>query len=242
MTAPLNSAQVLKYGADKAQGVTCHDKNSAEEFQGLVFLIHGGYWRSKLHASLMDPLAALLASQGWAVANIEYRRGAESSAWPDPYEDTVQAISAVGQTAWSQGIIGPRIAIGHSVGGQLALLANTKVDAVVALAPLTDLVRTKEEELGEDAVSEYFGKTNEPPCEASPILQLPLSVPTLILHGMVDNRVPLAHSTDYTARARESGSQIELHVDGKLDHFEIINPLADHWDLVTGWMAKQRKS
>ncbi|MBC9730817.1 alpha/beta hydrolase [Streptomyces sp. TRM68367] len=43
----------------------------------LVVLLHGGAWRTPHDRRHLSPLAAFLARRGFAVANVEYRRGAE---------------------------------------------------------------------------------------------------------------------------------------------------------------------
>ncbi|WP_431473806.1 alpha/beta hydrolase family protein [Ornithinimicrobium sp. W1665] len=136
----------------------------------------------------------------------------------------------------------PVVSVGHSVGGQLALLTAGQVDAVVALAPVTDLARTREERLGEDAVR---GVIPEPPqerpeayAEGSPLHQLPVGRPTLLVHGDADTRVPLSHSEAYLRRARELGDDVGLTVVPGLDHLGLIRPDAPHWPGVVDWVSR----
>lgn len=206
---------------------------------GIVALIHGGYWRSTLSAALMEPLAESLVRNGWMVANIEYRRGAEGR-WPAPLDDCREALAFVGKIRRDREIPGPLISIGHSVGGQLALLTANAVDAVVALAPVTDVERTYNEGLGEDAASEYFesppAKAPEIYNEASPIRQLPIDGPVLLIHGINDARVPIEHSRAYLGAAQATGSAVQLFEHEGLGHREAIDSTAVHWAGMLAWM------
>ncbi|GAA1497455.1 alpha/beta hydrolase [Paeniglutamicibacter kerguelensis] len=230
----------LFYGTDEAQHLSLSWPANVASPRGVVALIHGGYWRSSLYASLMEPLAASLLENGWAVANIEYRRGA-SGPWPAPLEDCRQALSLVEAVVRERRLQGPAISIGHSVGGQLALLTAGLADAVVALAPVTDAERTYNEALGENAAREYFGTSPaETPGiyrQASAVRQLPIHTPTLLIHGANDSRVPIGHSRDYVHAAQAAGSPVFLREYKELSHLEDIDPLAAHWPDVLAWIA-----
>jgi dipeptidyl aminopeptidase/acylaminoacyl peptidase len=240
MSTPAEELQTIHYGPGPSQHVVCWNPAGRAAPVGLALLVHGGYWRAQFDASLMAPMAADLASRGWAVANIEYRRGAAESAWPEPHEDVDAAIRAVTESVWAQELPGPRVAIGHSVGGQLVLLTRAPVDALVALAPVTDVARTYEENLAEGAVVEYFGAgRHDLYSEASPVRQRPRSTPILVVHGDADIRVPLSHTCDFVRQAQAQGAQIELCVQPGMDHVQLIDPQAGHWAGVLIWMTEQ---
>lgn len=242
----------LRYGAHPDQVVDVLTPSG--EPRGAVVLLHGGYWRAQHTRALMEPLAQDLLARGWWVANVEYRRleaeesrppagGERPGAWPTSLLDAHSALEAVRDHLRRSGLDLPVVSVGHSVGGQLALLTADQVDAVVALAPVTDLARTREEGLGEDAVR---GVIPEPPedrpeayAEGSPLLQLPLGRPALLVHGDADTRVPLAHSEDYVRRAVELGDDVELAVVPGLDHLGLIRPDGAHWPGVVGWTERR---
>ncbi|UDV06558.1 S9 family peptidase [Staphylococcus pseudintermedius] len=48
------------------------------------------------------------------------------------------------------------VGIGHSVGGQLVLLNAKLFDQIVALAPVTDVLYTLHQHLGQDAADRIF--------------------------------------------------------------------------------------
>lgn len=231
----------LAYGPHNQQTVECWDPAGDGPPQGVAVLVHGGYWRAAFDASLMAPLAQDLTQSGWAVANVEYRRHGNGGGWPTTGDDVRAAVAAVAATSWREQCKGPVIGVGHSVGGQLALLAVDLLDAVVALAPVTDVARTYRERLGEDAAAEFFGVSpEEDPAvyeSASPLSRLPLSAPTLIVHGATDQRVPVSHSMDFVARARAAGSQIDFESPHELDHLAAIDPSTPSWSSVRSWMA-----
>lgn len=228
------------YGPDAAQHVAIGHPAPGTIPRGVAALIHGGYWRSHLYASLMDPLAASLRENGWVTANIEYRRGA-TGPWPAPLDDVRSALAVVAELRRAEGIDGPLVSVGHSVGGQLALLTAPLVDGVVALAPVTDVERTHRERLGDNAAAEYFGtspgETPETYRAASPMRQPFGSTPVLVLHGLNDDRVPVSHSRDFLAAANIQVPGVSLVEYDQLSHLEAIDPLAVHWPTALSWMA-----
>ncbi|GAA2201062.1 alpha/beta hydrolase family protein [Sinomonas flava] len=232
---------VVRYGSHPDQRVELHDPAEGSQPRGVALVVHGGYWRERFTLALMRPLAADLVARGWAVANVEYRRGA-SGPWPAPDDDVRAAAAAVAASAWRWSWGGPLVGIGHSVGGQLVLLASGELDSAVALAPVTDAGRAWAEGLGDGAAAEFFGAgPTELPgayAEASPIRRLPPGCPVLAVHGDADDRVPLAHSLDYVrAASGAGGSPVGLLEVPGLTHLGAIDPAAPHWEATVGWMA-----
>jgi acetyl esterase/lipase len=230
----------LAYGEHPDQQARC--RVAPEGRRGIAVLVHGGYWRERLTAELMNPLADDLSRRGWATVNVEYRRGPRA-VWPTPLDDVRAACTVAAEWAQAEAIYGPMIGIGHSVGGQLALLAGAPLDGVVALAPVTNAVLTHAHGLGEGAAQEYFRATPEQAPEryadASPIARLPVGRPTLIAHGGDDDRVPVQHSLDYLRASLEAGDAISGEFLPRLSHLEAIDPRAEHWPAVLSWMARQ---
>ncbi|QJU52710.1 alpha/beta hydrolase [Herbiconiux sp. KACC 21604] len=206
--------------------------------RGTVVLLHGGYWRERFTASLMHPLVPSFTARGWTVANLEYRRG--PGTWPEMRDDLASALAAVRSRALPSRCLA---LVGHSVGGQLALLAGEPGDAVVALAPVTDLIRGYREGIGDGAVAEFFGASPEEApdtyASASPLAQAPPRAPTLIVHGTDDTRVPLSHTHAYVSAARAAAADVTLLELPSLPHLDAISPDAPHWPAVHDWLDER---
>jgi acetyl esterase/lipase len=241
----VDSPRLERYGGHPDQHVEFVPAEAPR--RGLAVLVHGGFWRERHTLELMRPLSQSLAGAGWEVANVEYRRG-PAAVWPAPLED-VRAACALADAARrdpQRGPAGPLVGIGHSVGGQLALLAGGPLDAVVALAPVTDTARTHAEALGEAAAEEYFGTgpAGDPAryADASPIARLPVGRPALLVHGSDDDRVPVRHTLDFLAAALEAGDAVDAVLPHRLGHRDAIDPGNGSWPGVLEWMARRQDS
>ncbi|MGW4546676.1 alpha/beta hydrolase [Streptomyces violaceorubidus] len=126
--------QVIDFYAP--QGVT-----GPGEAAPVVVVLHGGSWRAPYDRRHISPFAAFLARRGFAVASVEYRRGAEGAGaqgaggdpvagrWPDTFDDVAAALDALPELV-RQHL--PRadarrvVLTGHSAGGHLALWAAAR--------------------------------------------------------------------------------------------------------------------
>jgi 3-dehydroquinate dehydratase type II len=193
----------------------------------IAVLVHGGFWKREWTRDLMDGLAVDLAERGIATWNVEYRKANEGGGWPQTAEDVTTAIDHVAH-------LGARIdrdrtaVIGHSAGGHLALAARAATRTeVVALAAVTDLDAAHEDRLGSGAVARFFG--DHPPGEASPIANLPLGVPQVLVHGTLDDTVPADYSRRYVDAARSAGDEVEyLELEG-VGHVDLIDESSPAW-------------
>ncbi|MFT3864292.1 MAG: alpha/beta fold hydrolase [Solirubrobacterales bacterium] len=193
----------------------------------LVATIHGGFWRSRVDAGSIAPLAGALAAAGHAVWNLEYPRvGEAEGGWPGTADSVAAALDALLAEAAGR----PVVVLGHSAGGHLALWAarGRDVAAVVALAAVSDLAAADREGLGEGATAEFIGASaaTVPDAyrDAGPISRLPLGVPALLVHGDADPRVPIGQSRAYAAAATAAGDEVELVELPGVDHMELIEP------------------
>lgn len=159
------------YGDDPDQVIDFYAPRG-EVFAGgtlapLVVVLHGGAWRAPYDRRHVTPFADFLARRGFAVANVEYRRGGSAGGvggggpvagrWPETFDDVAAAMDALpGLVRESLPQADPRrmVVTGHSAGGHLALWAAARhvlpADAawrtdrpaplrgVVALAPIAD--------------------------------------------------------------------------------------------------------
>ncbi|MFJ8788995.1 alpha/beta hydrolase [Streptomyces sp. NPDC102462] len=104
----------------------------------LVVVLHGGAWRAPYDRRHVTPFADFLARRGFAVANVEYRRGGPAPAGGD-------AASAEGGAAPAGGDAAPAVEGAASVGGGAGPVAgrwpDTFDDIAAALDALPELAR-----------------------------------------------------------------------------------------------------
>jgi acetyl esterase/lipase len=202
----------------------------------LVAVLHGGFWRSRVDAASIRPLAAALRAEGHHVWNLEFPRvGMPGGGWPG----TAMAVAAALDAALDAAGERPVAVVGHSAGGHLALWAarGRQLAGVVALAPVCDLATAAREGLGEGAVAEFIGAGPEAAAatyaEASPLARLPLGVPALLVHGDADRRVPIAQSRAYAAAALDAGDDCQLLELPGVGHMAVIDPGGPAWVPIT---------
>src|SRR5271155_5707719 len=112
-----------RYGPHASQRADLHLPRTSGPHP-LVVLIHGGSWHDHYGKIVTRPLAADLASQGWAVWNIEYRREGGGGGWPATFDDVATAIDRLREiTREAAPDLGRMVAAGHSAGRQPALWA-----------------------------------------------------------------------------------------------------------------------
>jgi acetyl esterase/lipase len=201
----------------------------------VAVLIHGGFWRDRYDLRLMDPLVDDLVGRGWAAWNIEYRRLGSGGGVPETLDDVSAAIDHLAEL---DGVDRSRVVtIGHSAGGHLAAWAATREDprvavtAVVSQAGVLDVRRAWELGLSNDVAREFLRGDIGNAALASPIERLPLGVPALLVHGALDDTVPLEISERF---ARESGAT--LVVEPQEGHFGHLDPDNPMWQAVIKWL------
>jgi pimeloyl-ACP methyl ester carboxylesterase len=184
----------------------------------VALVIHGGFWKPRYDASLMDAVCADLRARGWDAVNVEYRRG---EGWPAMRDDILAAYDAAPAEA----------VIGHSAGGQLAvwLAAQRPLRAAVSQAGVLDLVRAAELRLSDGIVERVF--TADEIAAASPI-ELDIRTPVLCVHGSADTDVPLEISERFVARHPSA----ELRVFAGEGHYGHIEPGHAMWQCAADWL------
>lgn len=219
----------------------------------LVIYMHGGFWRAKFDRTHARPLANDLAARGYTVALIEYRRvGQPGGGWPGTFDDVALALDTVPSLLSSQGVaVGPVVLAGHSAGGHLALwgaarhglpgdalwhlTAPPSVAGVLALAPVCDLADAYQKNLDNGAAADLLGGGPEGfPARyaaADPAMLPVPQVPTVLVHGTLDDRVPVEQSRRYAARGARL---VELP---DVEHFAVIDPLAAVWPRIIDALA-----
>lgn len=184
---------------------------------GLIF-IHGGGWAGG-DKNMYRYYGGVFAQKGYVLASIGYRLSGEAP-FPAALHDCKCAIRWMRANADKLGVDPDRIAVvGGSAGGHLALMVGYTADlpefegdgghagvssgvrCVVDIYGPTDLTTdfVRENAFARGVVSRFLGASidDDPDVyrQASPITHLDASdPPTLILHGTIDDIVPIAQS------------------------------------------------
>ncbi|WP_330338714.1 alpha/beta hydrolase [Streptomyces sp. NBC_00557] len=136
------------YGSHPDQVIDFYaPRTAADSPAPLVVVLHGGAWRARYDRRHITPFADFLARRGFAVANVEYRRGGEplipgqspapeagsvpppAGRWPDTFDDVaaaLDALPALAREALPQADARRTVLTGHSAGGHLALWAAAR--------------------------------------------------------------------------------------------------------------------
>jgi acetyl esterase/lipase len=219
--------RVHRYGDDPSQFGELYGEGP------VAVLVHGGFWKARYGLDLEAALAEDLAGRGWAAWNIEYRRLGNGGGVPETLDDVDAAIDALAEL---DGVDLSRVvAIGHSAGGHLAAWAATRdasrvpLTGFVSQAGVLDLQRARELRLSDGVVDRFLD--GAPTSIASPIERLPLRVPALLVHGGLDDEVPVELSERF---AVASGAQ--LSVFPEKGHYEHLEPADPMWQAVIEWL------
>ena len=181
-----------------------------------------------------DWLAQFFASRGFAVLQPNYRGSSGyGDAWyqKNGFQSWKTAIGDVNDSGrWlvSQGIANPsKLAIfGWSYGGyaalQSAVLDPDLFKAIVAVAPVTDLAKLKEDSLDWSnyrLVQQYVG-SGPHIMEGSPARHADrYNAPVLLFHGDLDNNVSVQHSRLMDNKLAAAGKTSDLIIFKGLDHY-----------------------
>lgn len=220
----------------------------------LVLVVHGGFWRAEYDRAHTGPMCAGLAEAGYATAAVEFRRtGQPTGGWPGTFDDIVSAVDRVPALVAeaARELVDPLqlVVLGHSAGGHLALWSagRHRLPAespwhrrgplpgrgVVALAPVADLATAARLGLGSGAVEALLGGSPDDMPERYPAADtmrlLPIDVPAVLIHGKLDQRVPLEQSTSYHRAARAAGDDVALRALAGVEHFGVIDPRSSAW-------------
>ena len=197
----------------------------------LFVLIHGGGWVSGSRSDLCEHVP-FLVSQGWAVANLDYRLAPESL-WPAQRQDAEDAIRYLRHHAKEYRLsVDSIVAAGESAGAQLALwLAVTedptaRVQAVGLISPLVDLTIPMTP-VGEGycIVQKVLGMPETDPGYPDAVAAMsPINfvthpgAPMYFLHGRSDPWVPDAHVDGPAAHLTRIGISVTVDFVDSMRH------------------------
>ena len=225
----------MRYGPHPSQVV---DVREADGARAVCVVLHGGFWRARYSADLMNAVCDDLVARGYTAWNVEYRRVGDGGGWPATFDD----VAAVMDRAHEAGL--PVVTIGHSAGGHLALWGAARRGAALAVsqAGVVDLTEAWRIGLSSRAVGELLGGGPDDVPErygaASPAVLLPLGVPQLLVHGRRDDVVPVDMSRRYAERARKAGDPIE-YVETDEGHFECLDPESESWAAIVARLPRE---
>lgn len=265
---PVDPDATAAYGDDPDHVIDLYAPRGGSGPAPVVVVLHGGAWRTPYDRRHVSPFAAFLAHRGFAVASVEYRRGATradggdavAGRWPDTFDDVAAALDAL------PGLIrellpagDPRriVLTGHSAGGHLALWAAARhllpvgspwrTDApaplrgVVALAPIADLEVADKLGVCDGAVRELLGGDDhfaERRPHADPALLLPTGIATTLVQGRADIDVPHVVAEAYADAAAKAGEVVGVTLLPDVGHFPLIDPAADACAIVAEEIAQ----
>ncbi|MFE9771368.1 alpha/beta hydrolase [Streptomyces sp. NPDC005931] len=234
----------------------------------VIVVLHGGAWRAPYDRRHTSPFAGFLARRGFAVANVEYRRGAVRTGgrdpvagrWPETFDDVAAALDALPALArrhLPQADARRVVVTGHSAGGHLALWGAARhllpADAawhtdgpaplrgVVALAPIADFAVADKLDVCGGAVRQLLGGDEafaERQPCADPALLLPTGIATTLVQGRADIDVPQAVAEAYADAAAKAGEVVGLTLLEDVGHFPLIDPAADACAVVAEEIAQ----
>ncbi|MFE9862582.1 alpha/beta hydrolase family protein [Streptomyces sp. NPDC005506] len=207
------------YGDHPDQVIDFYAPRDGRAGAPVVVVLHGGAWRGPYDRLHVTPFADFLARRGFAVANVEYRRGSElpqqrgsgpvAGRWPETFDDVAAAMDALPgllAVALPQADARRIVVTGHSAGGQLALWAAARhvlpqgspwrlaaappLRGVVALAPIADFATAVELDVCSGAVGQLLGREADFAAR-SPYADPAALLPTGIATAVVQGRTDL---------------------------------------------------
>lgn len=218
----------------------------AGDARAVVVLVPGGGW-STADPGGLAPLADALVADGLAVVTVTYGTSSTGSAYPEPADDVVCAVSYAATEVPDV----PVVVVGHSAGAHLALLAALAperaitgepcphpahpADGVVGLAGPYDVTRTGG--MARDLFGESESAAPEAWTDGNPVTwaaERP-DLPVLLVHGEADDVVPTWFTTDLAADLEATGHDVRTALLPEVDHMQVIRPEVVG-ELVAGWV------
>ncbi|PKV86578.1 alpha/beta hydrolase [Streptomyces sp. TLI_146] len=204
------------YGPHPDQRVDFYAPRGDTDGAPLVVALHGGAWRERYDRAHLTPFVDFLARRGFAVANVEYRRGGllprqggggpVAGRWPDTFDDVAAALDALPELARTHlptADLRRTVLTGHSAGGHLALWAASRhvlpsdspwhtpaaafLRGVVALAPIADFTTAVALDVCDGAVAQLLGGEGQLSVRA-PLADPAALLPTGVATTLVQGR------------------------------------------------------
>jgi acetyl esterase/lipase len=234
---PVCAEERIAYGTEPNQFLDLwQSQEERKEVRSAIVMIHGGFWRAQYDLTHASHACAALARAGLAVASLEYRRvGDPCGGWPSTFEDVINGFTAACAHFDKSARV---VLLGHSAGGHLALrLAGEKyaMRGVVALAPVACLDLAYKLDLSNDAVSGFLGGGQEQApavYEAACPSRHALKTPAILVHGALDETVPVSLSRRFLERQAADRENLRLVEIADAEHMDLIDPESAAWATV----------
>ena len=244
----MTGAIKISYGAGRHQVGMLRappPSSTGEAPAPMVVLVHGGSWRWPYNRWLMLLLARDLTRRGWGTFNIGYRRLGRfggGGGWPATFDDVRNAIDTISTHEATAVTARPIVVVGHSAGGQLALVAAASAEhrpaLVVAMSAPTDLERLWRN--GSEPVDELTRDAPEASrwTLTSPMHMLPIGVPVVCAHGEADTTVLPETSVAFVAAASSAGDNAEVIIVVGNTHRDALRPSSSLWQRTVASIAE----
>lgn len=226
-----------------------------------ILLIHGGAWKSG-DRSVYRPYCIKLAQRGYVAATASYRLSGEAP-YPAAVQDVKCAVRWLRANAARLHIDPDQIAaMGGSAGGHLAMMlgyspgvaelegdggnagVSSRIQAVINFYGPTDLTTPFARSQG--VVVSFMGgkkydEAQAPYRQASPLTHLTKDAPpTLILHGTIDDIVPIDQADALAARLNTLGAPYEyVRLEGWPHTMDLARKVSDYcWYRIDQFLAR----
>lgn len=238
----------LPYGADPLQLVDIW-RPAGPGLHPAVVMLHGGCWQTSVaERDIMNWIADDLRAAGIGVWNVEYRGVDRGGGYPGTYQDVAAAADLFVARGGEYGLktSGPRVVIGHSAGGHLALwLARrpalaaaddlhgtdpARFDVAISQGGLPDLragATSKGHACGAEAPAAMAGgdyaRTSPP--------EMPLGTAyELLFNNSEDHVTPPSTGQTYVTAMAQRGQRAVMDVTAGEGHVELIAPGSVSWN------------
>jgi acetyl esterase/lipase len=221
----------------------------------VAILVHGGGWATGDKAGLYHIPTEALSRAKFAWFSINYRM-APIYRWPACFDDLGTAIRWVKAHASEyKGDPGRIALVGYSAGGQLVCLAavlagdDTRVQAVVGLAPPTDLELDLPQRGGlSKSLQDLLDRPHEVTEDSRKMLHSMSAVnfvkpglpPFFLMQGDADKSVPYQGSLNFAAKLKENGVGCEMVTLKGAPHniakWDAVDP--DFQQKMTDWLVR----
>ncbi len=252
----LTRGRSYRYGPHRPQRADLYLPLGAGPHPVMV-VVHGGSWHRRYGKVVMRGIAGDLVRRGWAVWNIEYRRLGEGGGWPATFEDVAAAVDHLATLDAPLDLDSVSV-LGHSAGGHLALWAASRSRfpaTMIGAQPAIDFKRA----IGQAAVSDLAGayrlwhggaaktlmggspqQVPERYAVGDPLEHVPLELPVLLVHGVLDETVSIELSRRYARDSNALGGAVELiEIEGEAGrHRAHIDPRGEAWAAVAQWLGE----